>query len=142
MITGATIHICISLAISVFSYPESVSQEVDRERRLTPDAERKLQGTTTNLHVAIMFILVNIHLSFFTSSSLVHPTNHPKTSLQLSVPRTRLNPGKRVFSVAAPLIWNELPITLDSSENLSSFRKDISPKCHFHRESSAVTVIR
>ena len=49
MSVGATIHRCISLVISLFSYPESVSQEVDRERRMTPGTERKLQGMTVNL---------------------------------------------------------------------------------------------
>ena len=37
-------HCRISLVISLFSYPESVSQDVERERRMTPDTERKLQG--------------------------------------------------------------------------------------------------
>ena len=39
----------IKLLNSPFSYPESVSQEVERERRMTPDTERKLQGMTVNL---------------------------------------------------------------------------------------------
>ena len=54
VIISATIHRCIilSLAISIFSYPESVSQEVERERRMTPDTERKLQGMTVNLQEA------------------------------------------------------------------------------------------
>ena len=47
------------------------------------------------------------------------------TSQQLSIPRTKLNLGKRSFSVAAPIIWNELPTTLKSCESLASFRKNL-----------------
>ena len=39
--------------------------------------------------------------------------------------RTKLNLGKRAFSVAAPIIWNELPTTLKSCESLASFRKNL-----------------
>ena len=46
------------------------------------------------------------------------------TSQQLSIPRTKLNLGKRAFSVAAPIIWNELPTTLKSCESLVSFHKN------------------
>ena len=42
---------------------------------------------------------------------------------QLSIPRTKLNLGKRAFSVAAPIIWIELPTTLKSCKSLASFRK-------------------
>ena len=47
------------------------------------------------------------------------------TSQQLSIPRIKLNLGKRAFSVAAPIIWNELPTTLKSCESLASFRKHL-----------------
>ena len=58
-------------------------------------------------------------------ASLLHFSNIPiqlrsSTSQQLSIPRTKLNLGKRAFSVAAPIIWNELPTTLKSCENLVS----------------------
>ena len=53
--------------------------------------------------------------------SLLHFSNIPRqlrssTSQHLSIPRTKLNLGKRAFSVAAPIIWNELPTTLKSCE--------------------------
>ena len=63
-------------------------------------------------------------------ASLLHLSNIPRqlrssTSQQLIVPKTKLNLGKRAFSVAAPRVWNELLITI--------FRKktqDISiPNC-------------
>ena len=38
---------------------------------------------------------------------------------------TLLNLGKHAFSVAAPIIWNELPTTLKSCESLASFRKNL-----------------
>ena len=64
-------------------------------------------------------------------ASLLHFSNVPRqlrssTSQQLSIPRTKLNLGKRAFSVAAPIIWNELPTTLKSCETLASFRKNLS----------------
>ena len=50
-------------------------------------------------------------------ASLLHFSNvsrqlRSSTSQQLSIPRTKLNLGMRAFSVAAPIIWNELPTTL------------------------------
>ena len=63
-------------------------------------------------------------------ASILHFSNIPRqrrssTSQQLSIPRTKLNLGKRAFSVAAPIIWNELPTTLKSCESLASFRKNL-----------------
>ena len=63
-------------------------------------------------------------------ASLLHFSNIPRqlrssTSQQLSIPRSKLNLGKRAFSVAAPIIWNELPTTLKSCESLASFRKHL-----------------
>ena len=57
-------------------------------------------------------------------ASLLHFSNIPRqlissTSQQLSIPRTKLNLGKRDLSVAAPIIWNELPTTLKSCESLA-----------------------
>ena len=70
-----------------------------------------------------------IHLPPYLAS-LLHFSNVPRqlrssTSQQLSIPRTKLNLGKRAFSVAAPIIWNELPTTLKSCESLASFRKNL-----------------
>ena len=63
-------------------------------------------------------------------ASLLHFSNitrqlRSSTSRQLSIPRTELNLGKRAFSVAAPIISNELPTTLKSCEGLASFRKNL-----------------
>ena len=63
-------------------------------------------------------------------ASLLHFSNIPRqlrssTSQQLSIPRTKLNLGKRAFSVAAPIIWNELPTTLKSCESLVPFHKHL-----------------
>ena len=40
------------------------------------------------------------------------------------VPKTKLNIVKRAFSVAAPTIWNQLPITIKSSGTIVTFRKN------------------
>ena len=52
-------------------------------------------------------------------ASLLHFSNiliqlRSSTTQQLSIPRIKLNLGKRAFSVAAPIIWIELPTTLKS----------------------------
>ena len=63
-------------------------------------------------------------------ASRLHFSNIPRqlissTSQQLSIPRTKLSLGRRAFSVAALIIWNELPTTLKSCESLASFRKHL-----------------
>ena len=63
-------------------------------------------------------------------ASLLHFSNthrqlRSSTSQQLSIPGTKLKLDKHAFSVAAPIIWNELPTTLKSCESLTSFRKNL-----------------
>ena len=63
-------------------------------------------------------------------ASLLYLSNTPRQlrssiSQQLITPKTKLNLGKRAFSVAAPRVWNELPITLKTSETIASVRKKI-----------------
>ena len=41
------------------------------------------------------------------------------------VPKTKLNIGKRGFSVAAPTIWNQLTVVVKSSETIDTFRKTL-----------------
>ena len=94
---NCAIHRCISLVITLFSYPESVSQEVDRERRLTPDTERKLQGTTTNLQgttitLQVAYYVYPCQYSFQLSQSIWSraPINHPKTTQIIYLALVRL----------------------------------------------------
>ena len=42
---------------------------------------------------------------------------------QLVVPRTRTKWGDRAFSVAAPILWNSLPLVLRQSPSLESFKR-------------------
>ena len=73
-------------------------------------------------------------------ASLLHFSNIPiqlrsSTSQQLSIPRTKLNLGKRAFSVAAPIIWNKLPTTLKYCKILPlsvNISKLISSNLFFH----------
>ena len=69
-------------------------------------------------------------------ASLLHLSNNPRqlrsSISQQLVSKTNVNLGKPAFSVAAPRIWNELPITLKTSETIAIFQKnsDISiPNC-------------
>ena len=61
------------------------------------------------------------YLTFFFHFHIHHllspgPLDHP------FVPKSRLNIGRRVFSVAASTIWNQLPITIKSFETITTFR--------------------
>ena len=81
------------------------------------------------LHIALLQYVIDFCQPPYLAS-LLHFSNIPRqlrssTSQQLSIPRTKLNKGKRAFSVAAPIIWNELPTTLKSCERLASFRKNL-----------------
>ena len=63
-------------------------------------------------------------------ASLLHLANIPRQlrssiSQQLILPKTKLNLDKRAFSVAAPRVWNELPITFKTSETIAIFRKKL-----------------
>ena len=91
------------------------------------------------LHLLPVSYRINFKLSILTYcalstqqppylASLLHLSNIPRQlrssiSQQLAVPKTKLNLGKRAFSVAAPRVWNELPITLKTSETIAIFRK-------------------
>ena len=90
-------------------------------------------------------------------ASLLHFSNilrQLRSSIsQLIVHKTKLYLGKSGFSVTASRVWNELPITLKTSETIAIFRKKtqdifipnciftirhIYSKLHFHHESSVV----
>ena len=45
------------------------------------------------------------------------PLDHPLSN-SFFVPKTKLNIGKRAFSVAASIIWNQLPIAITSSDDV------------------------
>lgn len=54
------------------------------------------------------------------------------TSL-LAVPKTKLKTyGDRAFSVAGPVLWNNLPAYIKSSQNVNSFKRDL--KTHLFKE--------
>lgn len=44
---------------------------------------------------------------------------------QLVVPRTRTNWGNRAFSVAAPALWNSLPLAIRQCPSLNSFQQQL-----------------
>ena len=62
-------------------------------------------------------------------------------SKQHFVPKTRLNIGKPVLSVAVPTVWNQLPITIQSSKTVDTFRKKEKHclKLFLHHTLSAVS---
>ena len=75
---------------------------------------------TTNTQCYTFFGLENLcdHLSNI-------PRQLRSSISQLIVPKTKLNLGTRAFSVCAPMVWNELPITLKTSETIAIFRKKL-----------------
>ena len=60
-------------------------------------------------------------LHYHTSSRLLRSASQRL----LSIPRTSLKTyGDRAFSAASPKLWNELPLSLRSSNTLAVFKKD------------------
>ena len=61
--------------------------------------------------------------------------NKPTRSLRsaeghlLVAPRTKLSSNSRAFSVAAPKLWNNLPLDIRNSKTMSIFRKLLRPTC-------------
>ena len=49
-------------------------------------------------------------------------TLRSSVSKHIFVPKTKLNIAERAFSVAAPTIWNQLPIAIKSSETMDNHR--------------------
>ena len=66
----------------------------------------------------------------------IHTPSHilrPSSKTLLSVVRPRLDPyGSRAFSVAAPLLWNELPYYITGKQTLTSFKTKL--KTHLFSE--------
>ena len=63
-----------------------------------------------------------VNLLHFSDISRTHRSS---VSKQRFVPKTKLSTGKRAFSVAAPIIWNQLPIMIISSETVETFHKKL-----------------
>ena len=70
----------------------------------------------------IVLYLHNNHHTLLVSCIFQISLGSSSISQQLIVPKTKLNLGKCAFSVAAPRVWNELPITLKTSETIAIFR--------------------
>ena len=85
----------------------------------------------------VQFLLNNRHTYLICCIFLIspRPLDHP-----VFVPKIKLNFGKRDLSLAAPNIWNELPITTKSSETIATFRKQQKQffLISFHHKFSAV----
>ena len=60
-------------------------------------------------------------------------TTRTASSNLLSIPKSRTKSfGDRAFSVAAPRLWNELPLHLRTAESVVGFKKNL--KTHFCRQ--------
>ena len=86
----------------------------------------------------VSYRIINLSSSLYISCSiyttttlllLLHLSNiHRQLSSSISqrvMPKTKLNLGKRAFSVAALRVLNELPITLKTSETIAIFRNKL-----------------
>lgn len=65
-----------------------------------------------------------------------YTTNRPLRSSDqslLHVPRCRVNYGERAFSIAAPKLWNSLPVGVRQVEHYDSFKVQL--KTHLFRQS-------
>ena len=63
------------------------------------------------------------------SSTLMHRQLRSSGSSNYTVPRTRTKLGDRAFSVAGPVIWNSIPESIRSVDNVHTFKRFL--KMHF-----------
>jgi len=68
------------------------------------------------------------------SSTLMHRQLRSSDSSNYTVPRTRTKPGDRAFSVAGPVIWNSIPESIRSVDNVHTFKRLL--KTHFFNQLS------
>ena len=68
------------------------------------------------------------------SSTLMHRLLRSFGSSNYTVPRTRTKLGDRAFSVAGPVIWNSIPESIRSVDNIHTFKRLL--KTHFLTNSS------
>ena len=130
----------------------SLARMVLRAPRFSPSLPLRIQ-----LHRLPVTYRINVKLSTLTYhalstqqppylASLLHLLYIPRQlrssiSQQRIVPKTKLNLGKHAFSVTVPRVWNELPITLKTSETIAIFHKNsrhIYSKLHLHHKFSVV----
>ena len=76
---------------------------------------------------ALTFKTVTSHQPAYLNDLLI-PAVKPRSlrstdTGQLYVPRVKTNSGSRAFSVAAPTIWNSLPIKIRSANGIMTFRR-------------------
>jgi len=64
---------------------------------------------------------LNSLLNDYVSSRTLRPSSTPR----LIVPRTRTELAKRAFSVAAPALWNSLPVDVVDTNTLPTFKKHL-----------------
>ena len=81
---------------------------------------RSSVSMTTTIHC---FVATDIVAGTNACEKSINTDNSDHLPQQLYIPRTKLNLGKRAFSVAALGIWNEIH-TLKSSESVASFGKN------------------
>ena len=68
------------------------------------------------------------------SSTLMHRQLRSSDSSNYTVPRTRTKPGDRAFSVAGLVIWNSIPESIRSVDNVHTFKRLL--KTHFFKTNS------
>ena len=102
---------------------------------------------TELIQIGYCYIQYSFYSTTDISVNLLHCSDISRTltltlSKQHFVPKTKQNIGKRAFSMAAPTLWNQLPISIKSFENIDTFRnkkrKLICLKLFFNHKVSAV----
>ena len=106
-----------------------LARVVLRAPRFSPSLPLLKQCTGFLLLIELILSCPLLHIVLYLHNN--HPTwlffrRQVRSSIsQLIVPKTKLNLGKRAFCVAAPRVWNELPITLKTSETIAILRKKL-----------------
>ena len=87
-----------------------------------------------NVQYRIIFKMCTIAYQVLSSTQRAHlnsmltPARNSRqlrstSSNPLYIPLVKTKAGTRVFSVAAPTLWNSLPVSVKSEDNIISFRR-------------------
>jgi len=85
-----------------------------------------------HLYLDVIFV-ISLHFHFTISSNTsMHRQLRSSGSSNYTVSRTRTKLGDRAFSVAGPVIWNSIPESIRSVDNVHTFKRLL--KTHFFNQ--------
>ena len=136
--SGTTLHnnIAIKDITKLQRVQNCLARVVTRSPRFTPSKPLLKSLHWLPVQYRIMFKMCNITYQALSSKqpsylhTLLTPIRKPiqlrsSTSDLLFVPKVNTNMGTRAFAVGAPTLWNMLPSSVKSVENIAKFRRHL-----------------